>query len=129
MRTFRGDRREFLLAAVLVAACQSSALGFDKAPASLDPGSPSISASNIAFDRSEIAVRAGQPFILVFDNREAVPHNVSIYAESSQKDRRFEGVTVTGPATRWYPVPPLAAGTYLFQCDIHPTMAGRVVAS
>jgi plastocyanin len=118
-----------LVAAVLVAACQGSALGFDRAPASLDPASPSISASDIAFDRSEIAVPAGQAFTLVFDNREAVPHNVSIYVDSSLKGRRFEGQMVTGPATRWYPVPALTAGTYFFQCDMHPSMAGRIVAS
>ncbi len=130
MRNSVGVRLAVVLAAAVVAvACQGSALGFDRAPASLDPGSPSISASNIAFDRSEVAVPAGQPFILLFDNREAVPHNVSIYADNSLKDRKFEGLIVTGPATRWYPVPALAAGTYLFQCDVHPAMAGRIVAS
>jgi len=26
-------------------------------------------------------------------------------------------------------VPALAAGTYAFQCDLHPSMAGRIVAA
>lgn len=116
-------------AAILIAACQGTALGFDRPPAPLDPGSPTISAINIAFDRSEVAVPAGEGFTLVFENREAVSHNVSIYADLSLRDRKFEGVLFAGPATRWYPVPVLAAGTYVFQCDLHPMMAGRIVAS
>lgn len=116
-------------AAVLIAACQGSALGYDRAPASLDPNSPTISAINIAFDRSEVSVIAGASFILVFENREAVSHNLSIYTDSSLAARRFEGVLFSGPATRWYPVPALAAGTYMFRCDLHPSMAGRIVAS
>lgn len=116
-------------AGVLLAACQGSGLGYDRPPASLDPASPTISSMNVAFDRAEVAVPAGKPFILVFENREAVSHNVSIYADSSLKDRRFEGVLFTGPTTRWYPVPALAAGSYAFQCDLHPSMAGRIVAS
>jgi plastocyanin len=130
MHTSVGVRLSLALAVgVLIAACGGTALGFDSPPASLDPGSPTISALGIEFDRTEIAVTAGQPFVLVFENREAVPHNVSIYADAALQKRTFEGVMVTGPATRWYPVPALAAGTYLFQCDMHPSMAGRVVAS
>ena len=50
--------------------------------------------------------------MIVFENREAVSHNVSIYADDGLTDRRFEGVLFGGPATRWYPVPALEAGTY-----------------
>ena len=116
-------------AAVLIAACQGTALGFDRPPASLDPQSPMISAIDIAFDRSELAVPAGRPFTLVFENREALSHNVSIYADLSLRDRKFEGALFAGPATRWYPVPALATGTYVFLCDLHPNMEGRIVAS
>lgn len=115
--------------AVLIAACQGTALGFDRPPASLDPESPTISAIDIAFDRSEVVVPAGRPFTLVFENREALSHNVSIYADLSLRDRKFEGALFGGPATRWYPVPALAAGTYVFVCDLHPNMEGRIVAS
>jgi plastocyanin len=118
------------LAVVLVAAgCAGSALGFDQAPASLDPASPKLGAIGVAFDRTELAVPADRPFILVFENREAVSHNVSVYTDSSHRDRRFEGVLFGGPATRWYPVPALAPGTYVFLCDLHPSMTGRLVAA
>jgi len=41
----------------------------------------------------------------------------------------FEGVLFSGPATRWYPVPALAPGTYQFKCDLHANMTGSLVAS
>jgi plastocyanin len=67
--------------------------------------------------------------VIVFENREAVSHNVSIYADEGLMDRRFEGVLFGGPATRWYPVPALAPGAYVFLCDLHPTMRGTLTAS
>ena len=118
-----------VLAAVLLTGCGSgSALGLDQPPASLDRASPHLSAAGLAFDAAELAVPANTPFVIVFENREAVSHNVSIYADDSHQDRRFEGVLFAGPATRWYPVPALAPGTYAFICDLHPSMAGRLVA-
>ena len=112
------------LAIVMVlAACagpSTGQLGLDKAPANLDPNSPSVSATNIAFDRTEIDVPATGAFILVFQNREKIPHNVSIYRDAAFKERVFEGVVFEGPGTRWYPVPALGPGTYFFQCDVHP---------
>ncbi len=118
-----------LVVALAAAGCAGSALGYDQAPASLDPASPRLGASGMAFDRAELAVPANRPFVLVFENREAVSHNVSIYADSAHRDRRFEGVLFGGPATRWYPVAALAPGTYVFLCDLHPSMTGRLVAA
>ena len=40
----------------------------------------------------------------------------------------FIGEQITGIATTTYNVPALAAGTYYFQCDIHPNMHGQVDA-
>ena len=119
---------QVILLAGALAACGSTALGFDSPPASLDPGSPHIAAAGVAFDRESLDVPAGRPFILVFENREAVQHNVSIYADAALQRRLFEGVLFGGPATRWYPVPALAAGTYVFVCDLHPNMRGLVEA-
>lgn len=115
--------------AVQLAACGGgSALGYESPPAALDPDSPTIDASAIAFDRAQLDVPANRAFVLVFENREAVPHNVSIYQVAPRR-RVFEGVVFSGPATRWYPVPALAPGTYELVCDVHPTMTGTVVAS
>ncbi len=123
----RGAGRAALLT-LAVAACGSTALGFASPPASLDPASPKIAAANVAFDRQRLEVPAGQPFVLVFENRESLQHNVSIYADAALKKRLFEGVLFGGPGTRWYPVPALEAGTYVFLCDLHPNMRGLVEA-
>lgn len=119
-----------LVLAFTLGACGSaSALGLDAAPASLDPNSPKVSARDLAFDKSDIEVPAGTPFVLVFENLEGASHNVSIYTDVSANSRLFEGKVFDGPATRWYPVPTLAAGVYFFKCDVHPTMNGRIHAA
>ncbi len=115
--------------ALAVAGCGGSAIANAHPPASFDPQSPKLAAQAIAFDTPVLAVPADRPFTLVFENRENVSHNVSIYADSTRRDRRFEGVVFSGPATQWYPVPALAPGMYLFTCDVHPIMNGSLVAS
>lgn len=118
-----------LVLAFGLGACGSgSALGYDQAPASLDPNSPRLEAMDIAFTTSDLDVPAGVPFILVFENLEGADHNVSIYTDVAASNRLFEGKVFAGPATRWYPVPALAAGVYVFKCDIHATMNGRLHA-
>lgn len=117
------------LATAVASGCGGTpALGFDTPPASLDPASPRLIAREIAFDRETLAVPAGRPFILVFENGETLSHNVSIYADAALQQRRFEGLLFAGPATRWYPVPALAAGSYVFVCDLHPNMRGLLEA-
>jgi plastocyanin len=116
------------LAAAGLAACGSSALGFDSPPASLDPSSPHLAAIDVAFDQETLVVPADRPFVLVFENRDSLQHNVSIYADAALQQRRFEGLLFGGPATRWYPVPALAAGKYVFVCDLHPNMRGLLEA-
>lgn len=119
----------FSAAAALIAACGGSALGYETAPASLPADSPTLAAVDVAFDQAELAVPASTPFTLIFENQENLSHNVSIYADAALQDRLFEGVLFNGPATRWYPIPALQPGTYVFVCDLHPTMKGLLRAS
>lgn len=114
--------------AMSIAGCGGTALGYDEAPVPLDLDSPRIGAKEIAFDTAHIEVPANRPFILVFENRENVGHNVSIYTDPAFAQRTFEGVVFSGPGTRWYPVPALAPGSYAFKCDLHPNMTGMIVA-
>lgn len=129
MSAIRAARLTLAALALVAAGCSSTAIGGEQPPASLDPASPTISAAGIAFDTAALAVPANRAFTLVFENRENVPHNVSIYSDAARQDRRFEGEVFSGPATRWYPVPALAPGTYVFVCDVHPNMTGRLVAA
>jgi plastocyanin len=129
MSVLRAARLALAAVALVIAGCGSTALGGEQPPASLDPASPRISAEGIAFDTAALTVPANRAFTLVFENREAVPHNVSIYADAAHRDRRFEGVVFSGPTTRWYPVQALAPGTYIFVCDVHSNMTGSLVAA
>ena len=71
--------------ALAAAACSStSAAGATPAPAApADPNAPAITANNLKFAESTVAVPAGKPFQLTFTNQESAPHNVSIYTDAS----------------------------------------------
>jgi len=78
-----------------------------------------IAAQNIAFDTSCLAVKAGTAFKIVFDNKDAgILHNVSIYDGTTPL---LQQPPKPGPDVVTYSVGALTAGTYKFQCDVHPT--------
>jgi plastocyanin len=88
-----------------------------------------VTALNVAFDTDSIALPADAPSAIAFDNQDAgVQHNISIYSNADLAEQLFQGELVTGPDTIEYPIPPLPAGEYYFQCDVHPNMNGSVVA-
>lgn len=89
--------------------------------------SVSLSANNIAFEKTEIEIPAGQEASLEFDNLEGQPHNVAIYLGSDATGTNlFRGEIVTGPKKITYHLPAFEAGSYYFRCDVHPTMNGTV---
>ena len=66
-----------------------------------------------------------QAFVLEFANNDpGIPHNVEIKNASGAS--MFKGQIITGPAKMSYQVPALAAGTYMFVCDVHPNMTGTL---
>jgi cytochrome c oxidase subunit II len=100
-------------------------------PSSGAPGSPAavaevdLAAQNIAFDTSTLEAPAGVPFVIKFTNNDAATqHNVQI--KNPDGSDAFKGDLVTGPASATYNVPPLKAGSYPFQCTVHPTMTGTL---
>jgi plastocyanin len=116
-----------LLAAAIVvlAACSSGRAG----EPSIDPDAVTIAASDLAFSTSSLSAPADEPFQIAFDNREGAPHNVAIYRDDSATEQVFGSEPFSGPAVVTYDLPPLAAGTYFFRCDVHPDMAGKLTAS
>jgi plastocyanin len=116
-----------LLAGSILAACTSSA-GAGGPPPSVPSGGAVITAQGNAFDRTQLAVPAGRPFQLLFENREGAPHNVRIYDEGVDQPL-FVGEIFGGPGSRTYDVPAIPAGMHRFRCDVHPDMAGTVAAS
>jgi cytochrome c oxidase subunit II len=99
-------------------------------PASAEPGGSgapppgggtvvNVTAKNVAFDPKELEAPADEPFTIHFDNQDqGTPHDVDILDQGGQKV--FDGKDFAGVATQDYQVPPLAAGTYKFECSIHP---------
>jgi plastocyanin len=88
-----------------------------------------IVASNAqGFDTAQVEAPADQPWTLVFDNKDATqPHNVVIQKPDGSLVSMGDTAFFTGPATRTYQVPALAAGKYPFMCQVHPTtMKGTI---
>jgi plastocyanin len=82
-----------------------------------------ISALNYRFDKSNITVPAGANVTMVFDNKEAVPHNVAIYTTPAATEVIFKGEVITGPKTITYNfTAPTTPGAYFFRCDVHPAV-------
>lgn len=110
------------------------ASGLVGSPAAGSPGASgttalTLTAKNVTFDQHDLAAAAGTPFAIQFDNEDSgLPHNVAIYSDASTSKILFRGDVITGPAQTSYSVPALPAGTYYFQCDIHPAqMNGTIV--
>jgi plastocyanin len=84
-------------------------------------GGITIVAQNIAFDVKSVKAPAGAPFTITFDNEDAgTPHDVDILDAGGAKV--FDGKDFPGVATETYNVPALEAGTYKFECSIHPAL-------
>ena len=86
---------------------------------------PKDAAAN-GFSTDSLTFPANAKVSLQFDNQDpSVPHDVQIFANDPAKDATqtplFKGEVITGPAKTTYAVDPLAAGTYFFDCVVHPT--------
>ena len=86
-----------------------------------------LTAQNIAFDNTNLTAPAGVPFQIAFTNNDAgIPHNVVIHTGSQTGAVVFSGTIFSGVATQTYNVPALPAGTYSFNCVVHPNMTGTL---
>jgi hypothetical protein len=81
-----------------------------------------LKAQNIAFDKKSITVPSGARVTINFNNQDAgIPHNFSIYTDSTAAGIIFRGDVVIGPAVKTYTfIAPADPGAYFFRCDVHP---------
>ena len=126
---------------VLCAGCASPAPGL-AAPtpavpvtttsgATVVPGTTSVAitltARDIAFDKSTLSAPAPATVALTFINQDAgIPHNFALYTDASASTTIFKGAIINGPGTTTYTfTAPGTPGTYFYRCDPHPeTMTG-----
>jgi plastocyanin len=87
-----------------------------------------VSAQNSMFNVSCLAAPAGRAFTINFSNQEpqgGPPHNVSIYTADPAVDNNakslYQGTLIDAGQSTVYSVPAIPAGTYYFNCVIHPT--------
>jgi len=90
-----------------------------------------IAAQNIKFDRRELDLPADKAFILEFDNKDSVAHNVAIYQDQAAANSQapagtlFKGEIFPGPKVMSYEIKnPIPKGVYYFRCDVHSSMNG-----
>lgn len=97
-----------------------------------DAGAPAgpvkISAKNIQFDKKQLTIPASGTVTVEFRNADSgVPHNVAFY-KSRGGEAIFKGPVFNGVAIKTMTFPSPGAGTYWFQCDVHPSMNGTATA-
>lgn len=80
-----------------------------------------------------LSAPANKPFPLCFQNLDVIDHNVTIYKTEGEAPPNGTGQplaatqTIPGPAVDTVQVSGLAAGSYFFECTIHPTtMTGNL---
>ena len=120
--------RRMLLSAVLagglaMAACGGGGGGGGESPAAnCSPSGPNVAvvAEGFAFDETCYAAPADTQFQVDLDSRDSTAHNFAIYTDGSATKALFVSPNVTA-ARQTFSVKPIAAGTYFFRCDIHPT--------
>ena len=127
-----------LCAFALVAVVSAGIVGYSRGERTFEKkaGGPPVARSvsiaahdTVAFTPDALAFPAGSLVPLIFDNETVgVGHNIGIYDHRGGNEL-FKGAIVTGPKQVEYRVQALAAGTYYFQCDVHPNMNGTLTVA
>lgn len=87
---------------------------------------------DLSFDVEELTASAGEPFKITFENKDqGLPHNLAVYRSGPPaKDLVVMTPVEPGIKTQQLALPALDAGSYFYQCDVHPTtMTGTLVVS
>lgn len=83
---------------------------------------------DIAFDRTELVANSGA-IQIEFDNQDnAIPHNFHVFRGNGSSGESIDLTTITsGPVVQRLDLQ-LEAGTYFFQCDVHPNQMKGTLA-
>lgn len=116
-----------LAPALVLAACGAAATPTPpdgRPPAGSATYEHTVTAKGIAFDIQAISVTADQPFQIYFRNQDpsTVPHDIDIRDASGNKIVE-DKPTIDGGKEVVYDFKALPAGTYKFECSVHPIPA------
>ena len=100
---------------LFAAACRG---GDDAAPAPDAQTEIILVAQNITFDQDILTVPVGEEVTVTYEHLDSgVSHNLHVIVSS---ERNFSTVITSGPVTQTLTFTINEAGTYTFQCDVHP---------
>ncbi len=92
--------------------------GDDAAPAPDAQTEIILVAQNITFDQDILTVPVGEEVTVTYEHLDSgVSHNLHVIVSS---ERNFSTVITSGPVTQTLTFTINEAGTYTFQCDVHP---------
>jgi plastocyanin/heme-degrading monooxygenase HmoA len=133
----------FMVGAGLNMFASDKAEGTGGEPADGGPAANVIAARNTRYTAgTNMTAPPNQSITLVFDNQEAQPHNVQIFAGSSTGGALLTGCTAgcdpaknggvytnlrSGPFKDEFTFTTPGVGEYAFSCAAHPTMVGKLV--
>jgi plastocyanin len=126
--TTRRATRILLLAFVVlpVAACTEAARQ-DAVQAVVPATIRTITARNVEFEPTTVAMEAGVPLRVILQNDDAgLPHNILVRGGGTDIGKTE---IVTGIARAELSFGPLPPGEYEFLCEIHPNMAGTITVA
>ena len=90
-------------------------------------GPISLSAVNIAFNKSSLDIAANTPTKVNFRNADTQPHNFHVFQGPPGFNPPAQPPIADPGASASYDIPPLPAGAYQFRCDLHPgSMLGKL---
>jgi plastocyanin len=97
------------------------------------PGDPeggiTVVAQNVQFDTDVLELTADEEATITLNNEDSADHNIAIYEDDSAEAELFKGQIVPAGDSATYTVDPIEAGSYYFQCDLHPSMNGDAEVS
>jgi plastocyanin len=96
-------------------------------PAGEAPTSASVVAKGLAFNVTQITLKADGPVSITLDNQEALTHNLAIYTEENGTLIEKGVDPFSGPAKKTWTFQAPKPGTYFFHCDVHFNMKGQVI--
>lgn len=99
----------------------SGAAGGAQAPA----GSVTVVATDNKFDKTTLDAKAAQPFVVDFQNKGRVKHNIQFFDKQGGKTLAdgagSDTVFVDGGKSETLTFTPPGPGKFYYQCDLHPT--------